>query len=172
MPSYTAPVRELRFVLHELLAITECTEIPGYGDVSDDLVDAVLDGGAKIAEEIWAPLNQIGDEEGCRFENGVVRTPPGFKQAFDAWYEGGWNAISSSPDWGGQGLHPRSHLVHFIRLGMPMPVSLIGPGSPWPPTGCLLFFGPRRQRTQAGHKHCMCPRRTATQWSLWTPRST
>lgn len=104
MPSYSAPVRELRFVLNELLAITDCTEIPGYGDVSEDLVDAVLDGGAKVAEEIWAPLNQIGDEEGCRFENGVVRTPTGFKEAFDAWYAGGWNAISASPDWGGQGL--------------------------------------------------------------------
>ncbi|MBT3369710.1 MAG: acyl-CoA dehydrogenase [Rhodospirillaceae bacterium] len=104
MPSYTAPVRDLRFVLNELLAITDCTEIPGYGDVSDDLIDAVLDGGAKIAEEIWAPLNQVGDEEGCRFENGVVRTPTGFKEAFDAWNEGGWNAIATSPDWGGQGL--------------------------------------------------------------------
>ena len=104
MPSYTAPVRDLRFVLNELLAITDCTEIPGYGDVSDDLIDAVLDGGAKIAEEIWAPLNQVGGEEGCRFENGVVRTPTGFKEAFDAWNEGGWNAIATSPDWGGQGL--------------------------------------------------------------------
>ena len=104
MPSYNAPVRELRFVLNELLAITECTDIPGYGDVSDDLVDAVLDGAAKVAEEVWAPLNQSGDEEGCRFENGVVRAPSGFKEAFDAWCEGGWNGISSPVEWGGQGL--------------------------------------------------------------------
>ena len=104
MPSYTAPVRDLRFVLNELLAITDCTEIPGYGDVSGDLIDAVLDGGAKVAEEVWAPLNQVGDEEGCRFENGVVRVPTGFKEAFDTWNEGGWNAIATSPDWGGQGL--------------------------------------------------------------------
>ncbi len=95
MPTYNAPVRELRFVLNELLAITECTEIPGYGDVSADLVDAVLDGGAKITEEIWAPLNQVGDEEGCRFENGKVRTPAGFREAFEAFYDGGWNAIST-----------------------------------------------------------------------------
>ena len=104
MPSYTAPVRDLRFVLNDLLAITDCTEIPGYGDVSGDLIDAVLDGGAKVAEEVWAPLNQVGDEEGCRFENGVVRVPTGFKEAFDTWNEGGWNAIATSPDWGGQGL--------------------------------------------------------------------
>ena len=97
MPTYNAPVRELRFVLNELLAITECTEIPGYGDVSADLVDAVLDGGAKITEEIWSPLNQVGDEEGCRFENGKVRTPAGFREAFEAFYDGGWNAISTSP---------------------------------------------------------------------------
>jgi alkylation response protein AidB-like acyl-CoA dehydrogenase len=57
-----------------------------------------------MAEEVWAPLNQVGDEEGCRFENGVVRVPSGFKDAFDAWNEGGWNAISTSADWGGQGL--------------------------------------------------------------------
>ena len=104
MPTYNAPIKELRFVLNELLVITDCKEIPGYGDVSDDLVDAILEGGAKITEEIWLPLNQVGDEEGCRFENGVVRTPTGFKEAFEAFYEGGWNAISSSPDWGGQGL--------------------------------------------------------------------
>ena len=99
MPTYIAPIKELRFILNELLAITDCKGIPGYGDVSDDLVDAILEGGAKITEEIWQPLNQVGDEEGCRFENGVVRTPTGFKEAFEAFYEGGWNAISSSPDW-------------------------------------------------------------------------
>jgi alkylation response protein AidB-like acyl-CoA dehydrogenase len=104
MPSYNAPVRELRFVLNELLAITECTDIPGYGEVSEDLVDAVLDGAAKVAEEVWAPLNQSGDEEGCRFENGVVRAPSGFREAFNAWYDGGWNGISLPVEWGGQGL--------------------------------------------------------------------
>ena len=104
MPIYNAPIRELRFVLNELLVITDCKEIPGYGEVNDDLVDAILEGGARVTEEIWLPLNQVGDEEGCQFENGVVRTPSGFKEAFRAFYEGGWNAISSSPDWGGQGL--------------------------------------------------------------------
>ena len=104
MPTYNAPVRELRFVLNDLLGITECADIPGYGDVSGDLVDAVLDGAAKVAEEVWAPLNQSGDEEGCRFENGVVRAPSGFKEAFEAWYEGGWNGVSSPTEWGGQGL--------------------------------------------------------------------
>ena len=104
MPSYNVPVRELRFVLNELLAINHATAIPGYGDVSDDLTDAILDGGSKMAEEVWAPLNQVGDAEGCRFENGKVRTPPGFKAAFDAWNEGGWSAISTPQEWGGQGL--------------------------------------------------------------------
>lgn len=104
MPIYNAPIKELRFILNELLVITDCKDIPGYGDVTDDLVDAILEGGARVTEEIWLPLNQIGDEEGCQFENGVVRTPSGFKEALRAFYEGGWNAISSSPDWGGQGL--------------------------------------------------------------------
>ncbi len=123
MPTYNAPVRELRFVLNELLAITECTEIPGYGDVSADLVDAVLDGGAKITEEIWAPLNQVGDEEGCRFENGKVRTPAGFREAFEAFYDGGWNAISTSPQWGGQGL-PGVLGLAISEMGMSSNLSL------------------------------------------------
>ncbi|MDP6344586.1 MAG: acyl-CoA dehydrogenase N-terminal domain-containing protein, partial [Alphaproteobacteria bacterium] len=81
MPSYTAPLREMRFVFNDLLRITDYADVPGYGELTEELVDAVLEGGARIAEDVWAPLNQVGDEEGCRFENGVVRAPAGFKAA-------------------------------------------------------------------------------------------
>jgi hypothetical protein len=94
----------MRFVFNDLLRITDYADVPGYGELTEELVDAVLEGGARIAEDVWAPLNQVGDEEGCRFENGVVRAPAGFKAAFDAWYQGGWNAIAAPTAWGGQGL--------------------------------------------------------------------
>jgi len=102
--SYQAPLREYRFVLQELLGLSRQADVPGFADVDADTVDAVLEGGARIAEDVWAPLNQSGDAEGVRLENGVVRTPAGFKQAFDAYYAGGWNALSTDPAWGGQGL--------------------------------------------------------------------
>ena len=104
MPSYRAPVEDLRFVLLDFLKLDQLSDTPGYAEVDGDLVAAVLEGGARIAEDVWQPLNQIGDAQGCRFENGVVRTPEGFKQALEAYYEGGWNALGMSPEWGGQGL--------------------------------------------------------------------
>ncbi len=103
MPSYRAPIADLRFVLLDFLKLDQLDR-PGYEDVNAEVIGAILDGGARVAEEIWQPLNQSGDAQGCRFENGVVRTPDGFKEAFDAYYEGGWNALGVSPEWGGQGL--------------------------------------------------------------------
>ena len=104
MPSYHAPLDDMRFVLYDLLEIENQTELPGYAQLSRELVDAVLEGGARICQDAFQPLNQSGDAEGCRFENGVVRTPAGFKAAFDAYFEGGWNTLSLDPAWGGQGL--------------------------------------------------------------------
>jgi len=98
MPAYSAPLREYRFVLHELL------QVAGSADVDADTVDAALDGAARVAEEVWTPLNQSGDEVGCTYENGVVRAPAGFADGLAAWYAGGWNAVGSDPRWGGHGL--------------------------------------------------------------------
>ncbi|WP_212525437.1 acyl-CoA dehydrogenase [Actibacterium sp. MT2.3-13A] len=103
MPSYTAPTKDMQFVLHEVLNVTE-TGIPGYDDLDPGFTAAVLDEAAKLATGVLAPLNPVGDAEGCRLENGVVRTPTGFRAAFDKVREGGWTALDCDPEFGGQGL--------------------------------------------------------------------
>ena len=96
MPSYTAPIKDIQFVLHDLLKVSE-QDIAGYDELDRDFTSAVLEEAGKIASEVLAPLNAVGDTEGCTYENGVVRTPTGFKAAFDQMKEGGWTAISLLP---------------------------------------------------------------------------
>jgi alkylation response protein AidB-like acyl-CoA dehydrogenase len=104
MTTYSAPLRDMRFVLHELLEVERLAELPGYEEATADLIDAVLEESARLAENVLFPLNRSGDEEGCTFENGVVRTPKGFKEAYDQFREGGWNGVTADPAYGGQGL--------------------------------------------------------------------
>jgi alkylation response protein AidB-like acyl-CoA dehydrogenase len=111
MTVYKAPLRDYRFVLQELLDVGELAKLPGYADATPDVFEAVLEEGAKLCEEVLFPLNRSGDEEGCSFENGVVRTPKGFKEAYDLFRQGGWNAVSADPEYGGQGL---PHTLQFI----------------------------------------------------------
>jgi len=104
MPSYTPTLRDYRFVLHEALKIHEQSEIEGYDALTEDVTDAVLEEAGKIARDVLAPINQSGDREGCRLENGVVRTPEGFKEAWETLCEGGWPSLECDPDYGGQGM--------------------------------------------------------------------
>jgi alkylation response protein AidB-like acyl-CoA dehydrogenase len=104
MTTYRAPLREMRFVLHELLEVGQLAALPGYEEATPDLIDAVLEEGAKLAENVLFPLNRSGDEEGCSFENGVVRTPKGFKDAYDQFAQAGWIGLAADPAFGGQGL--------------------------------------------------------------------
>ena len=103
MPSYTAPVKDMQFVLHDVLKIT-ASDVPGYADLDAGFTAAVLDEAGKLATDVLAPLNAVGDREGCTLENGVVRTPTGFIDAFTALKEGGWTALDCDPEYGGQGL--------------------------------------------------------------------
>ena len=103
MPSYTAPIKDMQFVLHDVLNVT-ASDIPGYADLDAGFTAAVLEEAGKLASDVLAPLNAVGDREGCRLENGVVRTPTGFKAAFEQLKEGGWTALDCDPDYGGQGL--------------------------------------------------------------------
>jgi len=103
MPSYTAPTKDLQFVLHDLLKVSE-QDIPGFEDLDRDFTAAVLEEAGKVSSEVLAPLNVVGDTEGCVLENGVVRTPTGFKQAFEQMKEGGWTAMDVPEEFGGQGL--------------------------------------------------------------------
>lgn len=103
MPSYSAPTRDLQFVLHNVLKVGE-SEIPGFDELEPSFTDAVLEEAGKIASEILAPLNPVGDGEGCRLENGVVRTPTGFADAFNEVRQGGWIGLDADPEYGGQGM--------------------------------------------------------------------
>ncbi|WP_299134913.1 acyl-CoA dehydrogenase C-terminal domain-containing protein [uncultured Amaricoccus sp.] len=103
MASYTPPLGDLAFVLHDVLAVQD-SAIPGYADLDRDTTAAILEEAGKIAAEVLAPVNSIGDREGCRLENGVVRTPAGFKAAYDTARAGGWTGLDLDPDFGGQGM--------------------------------------------------------------------
>ena len=103
MPSYTAPTKDMQFVLHDLLKISE-SDIPGYSDLEADFTSAVLEEAGKITSEVLAPLNVVGDKEGCVLENGVVRVPTGFQEAFDQVREGGWTGLDLPEEYGGQGM--------------------------------------------------------------------
>jgi alkylation response protein AidB-like acyl-CoA dehydrogenase len=102
--SYTAPLAEMRFVLEHGARIAEIGQLPGYEAVSRDLTEAILGEAAKLAETVVAPLNGPADRVGSVLENGIVRTPPGFSEAYARYIEGGWNGLASDPDYGGQGL--------------------------------------------------------------------
>ena len=104
MQVYTPPLRDMRFVFNELHTDDGFGDLPAFADVTPDIVDAVLIEAAKLCDGVIAPLNLSGDEEGCHFENGVVRTPRGFKPAWDQFVAGGWNALVLPTQWGGQGL--------------------------------------------------------------------
>ena len=103
MPSYTAPTKDLQFVLHEVLKVTQ-SDIPGYDELDADFTAAILEEAGKISSEVLAPLNSVGDVEGCRLENGVVYTPTGFKAAFEQVKEGGWPGLDMPEQYGGQNM--------------------------------------------------------------------
>ena len=102
--SYTAPIRDMEFVLTELADLAGIAGLPGYEQATPDLVSAVLEEAGKLAAEVLAPLNQIGDRDGSHAVEGEVRTPEGWKEAYRKFVEGGWNGLPLTPDYGGQGL--------------------------------------------------------------------
>jgi len=105
MPTnYQAPLRDLRFVYYELFDGDELAKLPGFEDATQDTVEAVLEEIGKIASEVLQPLNAVGDEQGCRLENGQVRTPEGFREAWNLLREGGWMGLTARPEYGGQGM--------------------------------------------------------------------
>ncbi len=103
MTIYAAPIRDMQFVLHDVLKIS-AQDLPGYDELDPEFTGAILDAAGKLATEVLAPLNAVGDREGCRLENGVVRTPTGFHAAFEQMRDGGWTALDCDPEYGGQGM--------------------------------------------------------------------
>ena len=104
MADYNAPVRDMQFVVNELIPLSEITALPGYEEAGEDLVGAILDEAAKFAHGVLGPLNWVGDQEGCVLKDNVVTTPKGFKEAYQQFAEAGWIGLGCDPDYGGQGL--------------------------------------------------------------------
>jgi alkylation response protein AidB-like acyl-CoA dehydrogenase len=116
MPEYKAPLRDMRFLIDHVFDFHANYAILGAHDASPDMINAILEEGAKFCENVLAPLNR-SDEEGCHFDNGVVTTPTGFKQAFAQYVEGGWHGLAADPTYGGQGLPSSLGLVISEMVG-------------------------------------------------------
>jgi alkylation response protein AidB-like acyl-CoA dehydrogenase len=105
MPVFKAPVDDTLFILNDVLGYERYMNLPSFADASPDIVEAILQEGARISEEVMLPLNQVGDQEGCtRHDDGTVSTPKGFKQAYKQYCEGGWLGLAAPTEYGGQGL--------------------------------------------------------------------
>src|SRR3954471_6660325 len=107
MPSYVPPLRDMRFVLHEVLDVVgTLKQLPAHAEVDVETIDAVVEEAGKFASEVLAPLNLVGDAEGCKLDKATheVKTATGFKEAYAKYVEGGWPALSCDPAFGGQGL--------------------------------------------------------------------
>jgi alkylation response protein AidB-like acyl-CoA dehydrogenase len=160
MGQYTAPQRDIQFVFHELLeAEREFAALGVHGDVTRELMDQVFAQAAKFTEEVLFPLNQSGDQHGCRFEAGRVTTPPGFKEAYQAFCEAGWAAITAEPEYGGQGL-PHT-------MGFALEELLYSANLAWGMYPCLTHgaYGAIRVHASDEQKRTYLPKLASGRWT-------
>ena len=115
MPIYTAPVEEMMFLFENLKDNKNYNEIEKYKDINSELVKDILQQAAKINQELILPLAKVGDEKPCVYENGVVRSPPGYKEVYKKFIEGGWTSLSCDPKYGGQGM-PKTVSIFFDEM--------------------------------------------------------
>lgn len=118
MPAYKAPLRDMRFLMNEVFDYPKhYSKLSNGGDATPDMVEAILGECAKLCEEVLSPINRSGDEEGCHFDNGVVTTPKGFKEAYEQYVAGGWQGLSHPQEYGGQGLPMSMGLIKSEMMG-------------------------------------------------------
>lgn len=104
MPIYRAPLRDFQFLLHEWLNIGQYKDLPGFADATPEFSESLLAEAERFASEVLLPINQVGDTEGCTFDNGTVTAAPGFKDAYQQYAQSGWGSFTGDPAYGGQGL--------------------------------------------------------------------
>jgi acyl-CoA dehydrogenase len=125
--TYQAPVADIAFTLKHAGGVKRAIEEGLYGDLTEDLVDAVLEEAGKFATDVIAPLNRVGDTHGTPFKDGAVTMPPGWKEAYTAWAAAGWNGVASATDWGGQGLPHALNAACLEMWNQASPAFAIGP---------------------------------------------
>ncbi|MEW5890191.1 MAG: acyl-CoA dehydrogenase C-terminal domain-containing protein [Pseudomonadota bacterium] len=162
MPQYTPPLRDMQFVLHEVLDVTkELKILPAHAELDTDTINAVLEEGGKFAAEVIFPLNQGGDQEGCSLDpaNHEVRAPGGFKEAYERYVAGGWPALSCDPEYGGQGLPHVVNQCFYEMLNSSNQAWTMYPGLSHGAYECLHAHGTAEQ------KRLYLPKLTSGEWT-------
>ncbi|MFN7353149.1 MAG: acyl-CoA dehydrogenase C-terminal domain-containing protein [Burkholderiales bacterium] len=162
MPQYHAPLRDMQFVLHEVLKVQdEFQHMPRFAEVDADTVNAVLEQGAKFCEQVIFPLNKPGDEQGCQHDKNTqaVTTPEGFRQAYQQYIEGGWAALACEPEYGGQGLPQTLNQVFFEMANAANQAWTMYPGLTHGAYECLHAHGTEEQKT------LYLPKLTSGEWT-------
>ena len=160
MPAYKAPLHDIRFLMNEVFDYPEHYKTLSNGELADaDTVDMILEGAADFCENILSPLNQSGDEEGCHFENGEVKTPKGFKEAYDQFVQGGWQGLSYPEEFGGQGLPMSLNLIKSEMMGTANWSFTMYPGLSMGCMNTIMQFGTEEQ------KNTYMPHLTTGTWS-------
>ena len=160
MTQYKAPLRDMRFLMNEVLDYpAHYASLPNGKDADPEMVDAILDGAAQLCEDVLAPLNHSGDIEGCHFENGAVTTPKGFKQAYQQFVEGGWQGLSFPTEFGGQGLPMSLNLFKSEMMGTANWSFAMYPGLSVGCINTLMQYGSKKQKAQ------YIPKLVAGEWA-------
>ena len=148
MPHYHPPLRDIQFVIHELLEADKIfSGLPAYQELDQDTLNQIVAESGKFASEVIFPLNQVGDKEGCtRFSDGSVTTPTGFKEAYQQYIEGGWPALSCDPHYGGQGLPQLLNTVLYETLNSANQSWTMYPGLSHGAYECLHAHGTDEQK--------------------------
>jgi len=162
MPTYTPPLRDMRFVMHELLHVAdEFKAMPRHADTDVDTINAVLEEGGRFASEVIAPLNAVGDTQGCTLDRDThaVKTPDGFRQAYEKYVEGGWPALAADPEFGGQGLPIVVNQAFYEMLNAANQAWTMYPGLTHGAYECLRAHGTEQQKRQ------FLPKLTSGEWT-------